>query len=717
MARKTATSRLAARDSLSNLAASLGAGRDKAAHDAFFVADLARDQIEAMYRGDWLARKIVDIVPYDSIREWREWAGDRKDVAAIEAAERRLNLRRALQRAMILGRLYGGGALLIGTDEPDPAALATPLYPETMRPGSLRFLHVVSRWQLAVTAINHDPLDPYYGEPDRYRLTSPERGELALHPSRVIRFLGNPLPDPLLYGAQLWSDSLLQTLYDAIHGVALTTTGATSLIHEAKVDIVTVPNLSEHLSNAATTAQLSARFAYAAAMKSINNLLLLGDGETWARQKVDFAGLPEMVRTFLQIAAAAADIPVTRLLGQSPAGLSATGDSDTRNYYDMISARQELDLRPQLERIDALLLRSAGVDPAGVSFEFRPLWQLDAAEKASVALSKAQTTQIYAGLGLWPAATTAALVQGQLAEDGTYPNAEGVFAAGGQPTLDYDPNQPRDPDGRWTNGGESLGSGTSAGLEQHTGVLSQPSEATHASWLNTLLRAINPVGAAQAAETGFGKLGAIARTSQGSAMLHQVGGPIDPGYFDPTPQQEEEHLRKIQQAEEQVPDPFGAAMPSLPEIGRHRISSFFAGWGFSSRPGSSAIVSSGRFSAEPVQPVDPQDLASREARSAELLSKIGPGQYAKGRVPAEPDRTLTVDEKQATINQHGYADGCHTCGAKDPGTTTGEYRKDHQPSSGLNFNGFIQYLYPHCATCSDKQGGWVSALKKLWGIK
>ena len=121
-----------------------------------------------------------------------------------------------------------------------------------------------------------------------------------------------------------WSDSVLQTLYDAIHAVALTTTGATSLMHEAKVDVVTVPNLSEHLSSAATTAQLSARFAYAAAMKSINNLLLLGDGETWARQKIDFGGLPELVRTFLQVAAGAADIPVTRLLGQSPSGMSAS---------------------------------------------------------------------------------------------------------------------------------------------------------------------------------------------------------------------------------------------------------------------------------------------------------------------------------------------------------------------------------------------------------
>ena len=96
-----------------------------------------------------------------------------------------------------------------------------------------------------------------------------------MHPSRVVRFLGNACPDPS-FGP--WSDSVLQVLYD----VALTQAGATSLMHEAKVDVVTVANLSEHLSSAATTAQLSARFAYAAAMKSPNNLLLLGDGESSA---------------------------------------------------------------------------------------------------------------------------------------------------------------------------------------------------------------------------------------------------------------------------------------------------------------------------------------------------------------------------------------------------------------------------------------------------
>ena len=229
----------ATRDGLSNLAASLGAGKDKAAQDRFTLFDLDRAQVEAMYRGDWLARKVVDIVPYDMVREWRAWSGHRAEVARVEAAERRVGLRKAVQRALVLGRLTGGGAIVIGTGESDPAALSRPL-DERLPRGGLRFLHAVSRWQLGAASLDSDPLSPWVGEPAGYELSAPGRGTLQLHPSRVVRFLGNPLPDPWL-GATCWSDSVLQALYDAVHAVALTTAGATSLMHEAKVDVVTVP--------------------------------------------------------------------------------------------------------------------------------------------------------------------------------------------------------------------------------------------------------------------------------------------------------------------------------------------------------------------------------------------------------------------------------------------------------------------------------------------
>ncbi|RYC32511.1 DUF1073 domain-containing protein [Lichenibacterium minor] len=144
----------------------------------------------------------------------------------------------------------------------------------------------------------------------------------------------------------------------------------------------------------------------------------------------------------------------------------------------MIAARQELDLRPQLERLDPLICRSEGIDEGALSFAFRPLWQLDEPAKAALALSRAQATQVYAGLKLWPAEVTAKLVEAQLIADRTYPNAATVFAedgtAGDQVTADafpvrpgFNPAQPRAPDGRWTAEGGSSSAGSFVPVAHH----------------------------------------------------------------------------------------------------------------------------------------------------------------------------------------------------------------------------------------------------------
>ena len=146
------------------------------------------------------------------------------------------------------------------------------------------------------------------------------------------------------------------------------------------------------------------------------------------------------------------------------------------------------------------MLRSAGLDPGAISFTFRPLWQLDAASAAAIALQKAQATQIYAGLGLWPAAVTARLVEAQLVQDGTYPSAAAVFAeaesakgANASPTLDYDPSEPRDLRGRWNRGGPGASAAAGAPTSGRGG--SGHDEPGSFAWLRNLL---NPVGAAQA---------------------------------------------------------------------------------------------------------------------------------------------------------------------------------------------------------------------------
>jgi len=76
-------------DSMRNFLAGFGLfGRDKAASQQFVWAPLDRQQLESAYRGDWLARKIVDIPAFDSCRQWRQWEAENDQIELLEEAAR-----------------------------------------------------------------------------------------------------------------------------------------------------------------------------------------------------------------------------------------------------------------------------------------------------------------------------------------------------------------------------------------------------------------------------------------------------------------------------------------------------------------------------------------------------------------------------------------------------------------------------------------------------
>jgi hypothetical protein len=104
------------------------------------------------------------------------------------------------------------------------------------------------------------------------------------------------------------------------------------------------------------------------------------------------------------------------------------------------------------------------------------------------------------------------------------------------------------------------------------------------------------------------------------------------------------------------------------------------------------------------------DAQAAQARIKELQHfGIVPGTYARESLPARgSDRDFMATER-SKINQIGSATGCHTCGTRNPGTSSGNFIPDHQPPSAVNFYGRAQRLYPQCLTCSLRQGGWIRA--------
>lgn len=413
-------------DSLINLIAGVGTSKSKLTNDKFIRREVSDSELWDMYRCDWLARKIVDVPVSDMLREWREWQADPKLIEAIENAEERWQVQETLSQASLYARLFGGSAIVIGADTANPEK---PLDPLAISQGSLKYLTAFAQQDLPAGDIDRDPYSPNFGKPAFYQLST-QTSSVNIHWSRVLRFVGNNRLDTnASRSVSKWGDSILAAAYDAIHHAALSQQGIADLIHEAKIDIIKVPNLGQMLSTQEGTEQMVKRFTGANMLKSNTNSLVLDAQEEWDRKQTSFSALPDLIDRYLSIVAGAADIPATRLLSQSPGGLNATGNSDIRNYYDSLAGKRRDTIEPNLKILDRILwLDAVGRIPKDAYYEWCPMWQMTEAEKATVAYQKAQATNIYATLNIMPEEALRAGVQNQLIEDGTYPGLEAAIA-------------------------------------------------------------------------------------------------------------------------------------------------------------------------------------------------------------------------------------------------------------------------------------------------
>lgn len=409
-------------DSLTNFVTGIGTSRDKNYTNVYVFNELTPEDCENAYRGDWVARKGIDIPAADATRQWRAWQAEGDQIEELEKAERLLCMKQRVRRTLQFARLYGGGALILGVDgqgDPDRE-----LVPEKVKKGHLKFVHAVSRWQITTGQLDLNPMSPYFGQPEYYERQIQGGQPMRIHPSRVIRLIGNQVPDELRL-SEAWGDSVLNAVDEAIKNVSLTSNGLSQLVHELKIDIIKIPTLMANLSTQEYSSKLIERFKLANIAKSNINALLLDKEEEWNRVTATLAGVSDVLMAYVALACAAFDIPATRFLGQSPNGMNATGESDTRNYYDRIKADQEDNLTPALDRLDEMLIRSTfGTRDENIYYEWNDLWQMTEAERADIAVKKATVFKADVDAAMLPADALSKARINQLIEDGTYPGLE-----------------------------------------------------------------------------------------------------------------------------------------------------------------------------------------------------------------------------------------------------------------------------------------------------
>lgn len=422
-------------DGITNLFSKLGTAFDRNTRSAYYAPILGQAQIEAAYRSSWLTRKVHDLVPFEMTRAGRDWQAEKDQIEKLEAAEQALGLWLKLRQVLTVARLHGGAALVFGVRQGSPE---TPLIVDRLGPDSLRWAVVVSRYQLfAPYGFETNPESDYFGAPSMWEMRGARGDRVKVHPSRVVTFHGAPLPPGSVMLSQLdtfWGDPLLISIKAAIDNAETSQAAVATLLHELKQDVISIPGLTEQIATDGAEARLAKRIEAIEQFKSMFGALLLDGGdpenegkgaETWETRQISFTQHPELLRQFIAIVAGAADIPVTRLMGESPGGLQSTGKGEQDDLNRMIAARQSADLAPALARIDEILIRSAlGSRPAEIYSTFAPLEEADPKEAAAIEYQEAQTVQIYTNTNLIPVDAMAKAAVNRLVESGRWPGLD-----------------------------------------------------------------------------------------------------------------------------------------------------------------------------------------------------------------------------------------------------------------------------------------------------
>ncbi|MFA4972207.1 MAG: anti-CBASS Acb1 family protein [bacterium] len=349
------------------------------------TTDLPADTITGLLAGNWLAQRICSLIAEQSLRLRPEV--DSALWTRFEALNRHeLHPQGVLHQALVQGRAYGG-ALLIGGFR--YGAPEEPLGPRT----DLLWLDTAAWPDLTVVERETDANSPRYGLPSVVRVvgTHARRG-LTVHMSRCILCTGLPRGRPDPKSILPWL-SVLQPVYQVLQDYGLSWDSVGTLLSELSVGVLKMRGLPAQLS-ASNLQAFQNRLAAISMGRSVAKTLFLDLEEEFSRTEVTLQALPQLMQQVSLRMAGAAQMPATLLFGQEPAGLSATGESDMRQWYDRCGAYRENEVTPKLAR----LLEWIGGKPVDLSWP--PLWQPTAIEAAQLRKAQAEGDEIWYRMGV-----------------------------------------------------------------------------------------------------------------------------------------------------------------------------------------------------------------------------------------------------------------------------------------------------------------------------
>lgn len=334
-----------------------------------------------------LIRACIQTVSDDLSRKWIKVDGceDPQKLEKIENELKKLHIKDLFHKAVTTTGYMGGAFIFIDTGEDDltlPLAI-NDLSAELKEGSKVKFVVVdpVNVSPIEYNCIN--PLRDDYMQPRMWQVLGKR-----VHASRLLPFVENQPPMLLKPNYNFLGIPQAQILWDYVMHFNQTRASTARLLEKISL-LVVQTDMDAVLSDEHGIELFDAKMEFLERYRN-NDSVFVCDKESEGVMNVQttITGCTDVVRQSLELIACINRTPAVKLLGISPSGFNATGESDLKNYYDYISSKQEL-YREQIQTIINViqLCEFGNIDPA-ITFKFEPLNEENKASQAMTAQTK-----------------------------------------------------------------------------------------------------------------------------------------------------------------------------------------------------------------------------------------------------------------------------------------------------------------------------------------
>lgn len=335
-------------------------------------------------------------------RKWIEFNSTSKGDKTARIKEltelmERYQIRQLFEQCAFQDGIQGRVQLFVDLGQHDGEELGVPMFMAKEKLlGKLRkFKLIEAMYSYAIDYRADNPLaDSFYNPQSWYVMGQ------KVHSSRLLLFVGRPLPDLLKPAYAFGGMSMSQLAIPYVENWLSTRQHVNRLIRNFSITGIQT-NMAAVLAGETGDDILNRAELYNLLRDNQGVFMLDKDSEAMFQHNTPLSTLDKLQAQSQEHMSSISSIPLVVFFGITPSGLNASSEGEIRTWYDYIKDRQEKFFRPNLQKvIEIIQLAHWGeVDPE-ITFSFIDLWQPNAVEVEQARHQRAQTDQIYFDMGV-----------------------------------------------------------------------------------------------------------------------------------------------------------------------------------------------------------------------------------------------------------------------------------------------------------------------------